>query len=153
MKVLDWRTLPGAKWVPFPVGIASLAAVLTVGAVAVHSIRQRPATIRTESGVEAVALKWFTEMQAGQIDRSQLAADYSAQLTDAAVQGMSRYLREFRYGVSPKRAEVVQSRTSGQQKLYVVELLFPRGDATSLLFGFNAKNQITGVSVLSMAGD
>ena len=107
MKVFDWRTLPGAKWVTFPVGIASLAAVLTAGAVAVHLIRQRPASMRTESGVEAVALKWFTEMQAGQIDRSQLTADYSAQLTDAAVQGMSRYLREFRYGVSPTRAEVL----------------------------------------------
>lgn len=95
MKVLDWRTLPGAKWVTFPVGIASLA----------------------------------------------------------AVQGISRYLREFRYGVSPTRAEVLQSRTSGQQKLYVVELLFPRGDAASLLFGFNVKNQIIGVSLLSMAGD
>ena len=35
----------------------------------------------------------------------------------------------------------------------VVELLFPRGDAASFLFGFNAKNQITGVSLLSMAGD
>jgi hypothetical protein len=99
MKVLDWRTLPGAKWVTLPVGIASLAAVLTAGAIAVHSIRQRPASIGTESGVEAVALKWFTEMQAGQIDRSQLTADYSAQLTDAAVEGMSRYLREFRYGI------------------------------------------------------
>jgi hypothetical protein len=153
MKVLDWRTLPGAKWVTLPVGIASLAAVLTAGAVAVHSIRQRPASIGTESGVEAVALKWFTEMQAGQIDRSQLTADYSAQLTDAAVQGMSRYLGEFRYGISPTRAEVLQSRTSGQQKLYVVELLFPRGDAASLLFGLNVKNQITGVSLLSMAGD
>jgi hypothetical protein len=151
MKVLDWRILPGAKWVTFPVGIASLAAVLT--AVAVPSIRQRPASMRTEGGVEAVALKWFTEMQAGQIDRSRLTADYSAQLTDAAVQGMSRYLSEFRCGVSPTRAEVLQSRTSGQQKLYVVELLFPRGDAASLLFGFNAKNQITGVSLLSMAGD
>jgi hypothetical protein len=32
------------------------------------------------------------------------------------------------------------------------EFLFPRGDAASLLFGFNAKNQITGVSLLSMAG-
>jgi len=107
----------------------------------------------TESGVEAAALKWFAQMQTGQIDRSQLAANYSAQLTDASVQGMSRYLREFKYGVAPTRAEILQSRTSGEQKHYVVELLFPRGDAASLLFGFNAKNQITGVSLLSMAGD
>jgi hypothetical protein len=59
------------------------------------------------------------------------------------VQGMSRYLGG--YGISPTRAEVLQSRTSGQQKLYVVELLFPRGDAASLRFGFNVKNQITGL--------
>jgi len=109
--------------------------------------------MRTESDVEAVALKWFTQMQTGQIDRSQLTADYSAQLTDAAVQGMSRYLRNYNYGVSPTRADVLQSRMSGAQKLYVVDLLFPRGDAACLLFGFNARNRITGVSLLSMAGD
>jgi len=109
--------------------------------------------MRTESDVEAVAPKWFTQMQTGQIDHSQLTADYSAQLTDAAVQGRSRYLRNRKYGLSPTRADVFQSRMSGEQKLYVVELLFPRGDAACLLFGFSAKNQITGVSLLSMAGD
>src|SRR5215472_9899960 len=153
MKVFDRRSLPGAKWLPLPVAIASLAAALTGGAVAAHAIRQRPASMGTESGVEAAALKWFAQMQTGQIDSSQLAANYSAQLTDGSVQGMSRYLREFKYGVAPTRAEILQSRTSGAQKHYVVELLFPRGDAASLLFGFNAKNQITGVSLLSMAGD
>jgi hypothetical protein len=49
--------------------------------------------MRRESDVEAVALKWFTQMQTGQIDCSQLIADYNAQLTDAAMQGRSRYLR------------------------------------------------------------
>jgi hypothetical protein len=63
---------------------------LTAGAVALHSIWQRPPSMRTESGVEAVALEGFTEMQAGQIDRGELTADYSTQLTDAAVQGISR---------------------------------------------------------------
>ena len=93
------------------------------------------------------------QMQSGEIDRTQLTPDYSAQLTDAAVQGMSRYLREYEYGVSPTGAEVLQARRSGDQTMYVVKLLFPRGDAASLLLGFNAKNQITGVSLLSMAGD
>jgi len=92
-------------------------------------------------------------MQSSQIDRTQLTPDYSAQLTDDAVQAMSRYLKEYRYGVSPTRAEVLQTRTIGKQTLYVVKLVFPRGDAASLLFGFNTEGKITGISLLSMAGD
>ncbi|MGH6812128.1 MAG: hypothetical protein ACREDM_07200 [Methylocella sp.] len=29
----------------------------------------------------------------------------------------------------------------------------PRGDAASLLFGFNAEGKITGIGIMSMAGD
>jgi hypothetical protein len=32
-------------------------------------------------------------------------------------------------------------------------LLFPRGDAASLLLGFNAERKITGVNLMSTAGD
>jgi hypothetical protein len=153
MNSFDCKTLPGARWITLTVVVAAIAAALTTGAQAMHSVASQRSSWRNDRGVEAFALQWFAQMQTAQIDRTQLAPDYSAQLTDVAVQGMSRYLREYKYGVSPTRAEILQTRTSREQKLYVVELLFPRGDAASLLFGFNTKNQITGVSLLSMAGD
>ena len=112
-----------------------------------------PPSGRTNNRVPAFALKWFADMQAGRIDRTQLTADYDAQLTDDAVREMSRYLEEHKYGVSPKRAEVVRARTIGKQTFYVVKLIFPRGDAASLMFGFNPVGKITGISLLSMAGD
>jgi hypothetical protein len=34
-----------------------------------------------------------------------------------------------------------------------VKLVFPRGDAASLLFGFDAEGEITGTTVMSLAGD
>jgi hypothetical protein len=82
-----------------------------------------------------------------------LAPEYNEQLTDQAVKVMSRYLKEYTCGVSPTRAEVVQIPTIGKQTLYVVKLVFPRGDAASLLFGFNKEGKITGISLLTMAGD
>jgi hypothetical protein len=39
------------------------------------------------------------------------------------------------------------------QTLYEVKLVFPRGDVASLLFGFNAAGKITGINLLSLAGD
>jgi hypothetical protein len=92
-------------------------------------------------------------MRTGQIDRTQLAAGYSAQLTDDVVQAMSKYLKEYEYGVSPMGAQVLKTRTIGEQTFYVVKLVFPRGDAASLLLGFNAEGKITGISLMSMAGD
>jgi hypothetical protein len=103
--------------------------------------------------VETLALEWFAQMQTGQIDRTQLAADYSAQLTDDAVQAMSRYLKEYKYGTSPTSAQVLKTRTIEEQTFYVVKLVFPRGDAASLLLGFNAEGKITGITLMSMAGD
>jgi hypothetical protein len=35
----------------------------------------------------------------------------------------------------------------------VVKILYPRGDAASLLIGLNTEGKITGISFLSMAGD
>jgi hypothetical protein len=103
--------------------------------------------------VEALALQWFAQMQAGQINRTQLTAAYSAQLTDAVVQETSRYLKQYQYGASPTSAQILQSRTIRDQTFYLVKLLFPRGDAASLLFGFDAEGKITGISITSMAGD
>jgi hypothetical protein len=80
-------------------------------------------------------------MQSGQLDRTQLAAAYSAHLTDEAVQQMSRRLDE--YGASPKGAKIMQSRTIGDQTFHLVKILFPRGDAASLLFGFDTAGKIS----------
>ena len=136
-----------------PVVITLVAALLT-GSVAAALAASPPLSgVPTQKSVETLALEWFAQMRTGQIDRTQLAADYSAQLTDDAVQAMSRYLKEYKYGASPTGAEVVKSRTIGEQTFYVVKLVFPRGDAASLLLGFNAESNITGISLMSMAGD
>jgi len=92
-------------------------------------------------------------MQSGNIDRTQLSADYSTRLSDDAIVEMSRYLKEHNYGVPPSRAEILEKRQTRNQTLYVVKLDFPRGDAASLLLGFDYEGKITGVSLLSMAGD
>jgi hypothetical protein len=133
--------------------IALVVALYAGGATASRAASVPSANAQTEKNVAALALKWFAQMKIGQIDRAQLTPDYSARLTNDAVREMSQYLKEHDYGVAPERAEVVQTRTSGDQELYVVKLIFPRGDATSLLFGFNRDGKITGISLLSMAGD
>ena len=92
-------------------------------------------------------------MRTGQIDRTQLTADYGAQLTDDAVSGMSQYLNRYQYGASPRGAEVLLTRSSGDQTFHVVKIHFPRGDAASLMFGFNTEGKITGITLMSMAGD
>lgn len=111
-----------------------------------------PSGVRTEKSVETLALEWFASMQTGQIDRTQLAAEYNAQLTDNAVQALSRFLKEYDNGSPPTGAKVLKTSTVGEQTFYVVKLLFPRGDAASLLLGFNAEGKITGINIMSMAG-
>jgi hypothetical protein len=133
--------------------ITLVASLLTGSVAAALAGSPPPSSVRTESSVEALALEWFAKMQTGQIDRTQLAADYSAQLSDDAVQAMSRYLKEHEYGAPPTGAQVLKTRTIGEQTFYVVKLVFPRGDAASLLLGFNAEGKITGISLMSMAGD
>jgi hypothetical protein len=64
-----------------------------------------------------------------------------------------RPVKEYEYGASPTGAQVLKTRTIGEQTFYVVKLVFPRGDAASLLLGFNAEGKITGISLMSMAGD
>ena len=133
--------------------ITLVASLLTGSVAAALAGPPPPSSLRTENSVETLALEWFAQMQTGQIDRTQLAADYSAQLTDDAVQAMSRYLKEYKYGPSPTGAQVLETRTIGEQTFYAVKLVFPRGDAASLLLGFNAQGKITGISLMSMAGD
>jgi hypothetical protein len=47
----------------------------------------------------------------------------------------------------------VQTQKIGEQSFYVVKFVFPRGDATTLLFGFDAAGKISGVGVGGMARD
>ena len=101
--------------------------------------------------MQDLTLEWFTRMQAGQFDRTQYASAYSAQLTDGAVLQMSHRLNE--YGAAPKGVEIVHSRKAGDQTFHLVKFLFPRGDAASVLFGFDAAGKITGIAITGMAGD
>lgn len=135
------------------VGAFALVAASYAAGTRVLAASASSANVQTEKRVDDLALKWFAEMKTGQIDRTQLTSDYNARLTNDAVREMSEYLRQHDYGVAPSWAEVVQTRTSGDQTLYVVKLVFPRGDAASMLFGFNTEGKITGISILSMAGD
>ena len=129
-----------------------LAVALSIASVAAaRADPTPPAGVPTEDGMRAFALQWFAQMQAGKIDRTQYTAAYGAQLTDDAVQAMSHQLNQ--YGASPLRAEIMQKRSVDNQTFYQVKLIFPRGDAASLLFGFDAEGKITGVGIMSMAGD
>jgi hypothetical protein len=157
---LLWATKMGAKMGLRLRGLISLLAATTLFAgVLANGVADAPASVQsqanalTEKNVETIALQWFEQMRTGQIDRTQLTAEYSAQLTDDAVKKMSAYLNEYRYGASPTGAQVLRTRTIGEQTFYDVKLTFPRGDAASLLFGLNVEGKITGIALMSMAGD
>jgi hypothetical protein len=129
-----------------------LAGMLSMaGVVGTHADPAAPAGAPTEDGMKILALHWFAQMQAGKIERAEYAAAYGAQLTDDAVQAMSHHLNE--YGASPIRSEIMQKRLIDNQTFYLVKLVFPRGDAASLLFSFDIEGKITGIGVESMAGD
>ena len=104
--MLHSRTRPVAKQMRVTAAVALIAGLLIASVVAMFATRPSLANAGKESRVKALALKWFGWMQTGKIDRTQLTPDYSAQLTDTAVQGMSRYLTEHDYGVPPFLAEV-----------------------------------------------
>jgi hypothetical protein len=151
MKVSDITFGHGAAWLRH-IGVSVLVAALSVGPiVSARAEAAPPAGAPTEASVTAWAMQWFKEMQAGRTDRSQYASAYRTQVTDDAVKAMSHALNQ--YGASPLRAEIVQTRKSGEQTFYIVKFVFPRGDATSLLFGFDAAGKITGIDVGSIAGD
>ena len=151
MKVYNLAFWRGAAWLR-RLGLLILVGALAIGHVASASADPTPPVgVPTEDGMRAFALRWFAQMQAGKIDRTQYTTAYGAQLTDDAVQAMSHQLNQ--YGAAPIRAEIMQKRSVDNQTFYQVKLVFPRGDATSLLFGFDAGGKITGVAIMSMAGD
>ena len=53
----------------------------------------------------------------------------------------------------PLRAEIVQSKKEDDQTFTTIKFVFPRGDATSLLFGFDAAGKISDVALGGLAGD
>jgi hypothetical protein len=128
-----------------------LVAALAIASVAAGQADRAQSSMLPEAGVKALALQWFLQMQAGKIDRTQYTAGYGALLTDDAVKAMSHHLNQ--YGASPTRAEILQSRSAGAQTFYMVKLLFPRGDAASILFGLDSGGKITAISIVTMAGD
>ena len=151
MKVSDMTSGEGSAWLRCIRWLVLVVALAVGHAASARADPALPAGVPTEEGMRAFALQWFAQIQAGKIDRTQYTAAYGAQLTDAAVQAMSRHLNE--YGASPIRAEIMQKRSVENQTFYKVKLIFPRGDAASLLFGFDAEGKITGVAIMSMAGD
>jgi hypothetical protein len=126
---------------------------VAAGVTQVRANLATPASVKTDGSMEAFALQWFEQMRMGQIDRTQLAAHYDAHLTEDAVQGMSRFLKAYDYGAAPLGAQIVRTHSTEEQTFHVVKLVFPRGDAASLLFGFDQAGKVTGVSLLGMAGD
>jgi hypothetical protein len=97
--------------------------------------------------VRTIALEWFEHLQAGQIDRTQMTTAFSENLTDDAVQEMSRFLAS--YGPAAED-EIVQSRTIQDQTFYLVKFLLQRGDALSMLIGFDESGKVTGLTFTSM---
>jgi hypothetical protein len=112
-----------------------------------------PTGLRQHSPVEALALRWFADMREGKINRSELAPEYDAHLTDHAVEHMSHYLKRYQFGHLPLEARVIHSRQGETQTFHVLKIHFPRGDAASLMLGLNSDDKITGLSLMSMAGD
>jgi len=145
---------------PFPravvklrrVAVSLLIVLLALCPVATARADDTPtAGAPTGAALTTWAMHWITEVMAGRTDRSQYAPGFVAQVTDQAVARMAHDLNA--YGAAPLRAEIVQSKKEGDQTFTMIKFVFPPGDATSLLFGFDAAGKITGIAVGGMAGD
>ena len=138
-------------------GVALLAGLLAAGPGAIARADESPPAAApavaapSGSALTTWAKRWFAEMMAGRTDRTQYAAAFAPQVTDEAIARIAHDLN--RYGATPLRAEIVQTKTDGDQTFAVLKFVFPRGDATSLLFGFDAAGKITGVAPSGIAGD
>ena len=127
------------------------AALITANPAHARADEAPLAGVPSEARVTGFATHWFTEMQAGRTDRALYAPAYAAQLNDTAVRELSKALNA--YGGSPVSAELVQARKGDTQTFYIVKFRFPRGDATSLIFGFDSVGKITAVAIGGLAGD
>jgi hypothetical protein len=95
MKPSDTRSRRGPTWMDRLSLLVVVVALLIAGITTAVAESPQPPTgtsVRApvDATVAALALQWFTQMQAGRIDRSQYAAAYGAQLTDGAVLEMPR---------------------------------------------------------------
>ena len=134
------------------IGLAMVIAQIAVGPVTKARADETPAAVTpADAALTAWAMHWITEVIAGRTDRSQYAPAFAPQVTDEAVARMAHDLNA--YGAAPLRAEIVQSKKEGDQTFATVKFVFPRGDATSLMFGFDASGKVTGIAVGGMAGD
>src|SRR5271166_6522865 len=144
MKISEGTPLRGATGLR-RIGFALLIAMFAVGPVATPCADETPPDgVPTGAALTTWAMHWFIEMMSGRTDRSQYAPAFAPQVTNDAVARISHDLN--RYGAPPLRAEVMQTKTDGDQSFTVLKFVFPRGDATSLLFGFDAAGKITGVA-------
>jgi hypothetical protein len=125
--------------------------VAVVGSLSFGSLAQGepalPIDPSSADSVKVLALDWFARLQAGQIDRTRMTSALSRALTDDSVEEMSRYLKA--YGPATGE-EITQNRRIEDQTFYVVKLFLQRGDALSLLIGFDDGGKITGVTFPSM---
>jgi hypothetical protein len=117
--------------------LTRLVAALLTGSVAVALHASPPAPgMQTEKSVEALALDWYANMQTGQINRTQLASEYNAQLTDDVVQATAKHLKEYAYGASPtaprlSRPARSESRHSTSSKLSFLAEMRPASCSAS----------------------
>lgn len=125
---------------------AALVATLFSGSLA-HGGQPPPVDPNSAESVKIFALDWFERLQSGQIDRAQMTTTLSETLTDDSVDEMSRHLKS--YGPATGD-EITQNRRIQDQTFYVVKLFLQRGDALSLLIGFDDNGKITGVTFPSM---
>jgi hypothetical protein len=106
-----------------------------------------------DASLKAFVLGWWEQMRAGKIDRTLLSAEYDAHLSNEAVQGMSQHLAAYDFGAAPLGVHLFRLHSTSSQTFHLAKIVFPRGDAASLLFGCDRTGKITGVSLLGMAGD
>jgi hypothetical protein len=103
---------------------------------------------RSSDSVKAFALQWFEHLQSGELDRNaDGTAALSENLMDDAVEEMSRHLRS--YGPAT-RDEIIENRKIDDQTFYFLKLFLQRGDALTLLVGFDEGGKITGITFPSM---
>jgi hypothetical protein len=98
-----------------------MIALLAIVPVAITRADTAPPAALTGPAFTTWAMHWFTEMMAGRTDRSQYAPAFAGQVTDEAVARISYDLN--RYGAAPLRAEIVQTKTDGDQTFAVVKFV------------------------------
>jgi hypothetical protein len=132
--------------------IRFLVAMLLSCGIGPGSAAAAPAALTADS-VQKSALEWFDRMRTGQIDRTQLTADFNAQLTDETVETTSRFLQAHGYVEPPAEAKLVDTRAAGDETLYTVRLSFARGNAASLQISVGGDGKISDISLSNTGGD